>query len=125
MRKRIAAVLGAASVAALLAVAPVAGAQPAAPASISVTATVASQRCQGGDNVAVTFNADATSSSQPVQFRWDFTNNGSFDTRASQDTTVTHVYPDEINVTVRVGAQNADRERVADTVTFATLRCEG
>jgi phosphodiesterase/alkaline phosphatase D-like protein len=125
MRKRIAAVLGAASVAGLLAVAPAAGAQPAAPASISVTASVASQQCQGGDNVLVTLSADATSSSQPVQFRWDFTNNGSFDTRASQNNTVTHVYPDEVNVTARVAAQNPDRERVADTVSFTTLRCEG
>jgi hypothetical protein len=121
-KKRIAAVLAAAAIAGLLAVAP-AGAAPEAPQSISVTASVAGQQCQGGDNVKVSLTADATSTVQPVGYRWDFTNNGSFDTPLIGSPTINHGYPDEVTRTARVVAFNAAGERATDTVTFSTLRC--
>jgi hypothetical protein len=119
MLKRIGATLGAATVAGLIAVAPAA----AAPQAISVTASVSGQVCQGGDFAKVTLQATAQSEAQPVVFRWDFTNNGSFDTPATTRDTVIHGYPDEVNVTARVIAVNSAGERATDTVSFATLRC--
>jgi hypothetical protein len=121
-KRRIAAVLGAAAIAGLLAVAP-AGAAPKAPQSISVSASVAGQQCQGGDSVLVRLKADATSSIQPVAFRWDFTNNGSLDSPLRKAATITHSYPDEVTITARVVTVNAGREKAADTVRFGTLRC--
>ena len=52
---------------------------------IAVTAFVENQVCMGGDFVQVTFSATSRSTVQPVGFRWDFTNNGSFDTARSTD----------------------------------------
>jgi hypothetical protein len=123
VKKRMAATIGATVIAGLLA-AP-ASAAPATPQVISVSAFVSSQDCLGGDFVMVTLSADVESSVQPVGFRWDLTNNGSFDTPLRGNPMVQQVYPDEINVTARVLAVNAARERATDTVSFATLRCEG
>ena len=92
--------------------------------SLTVTAFVENQVCMGGDFVRVTFSASANSSSQPVGFRWDFTNNGSFDTARSTDPDASAVYPDEAAVTARVGAINREGDRVQDTISFVTLRCE-
>lgn len=121
LKKRIAAVLGAATMAGLLATGPVS----ATPQALSVTASVTDQVCQGGDFVRVTLTAFAQSSSQPVRYRWDFTNNGSFDTGIRTNPTVSNLYPDEVTVTARVGAGNPEGDRAQDTVTFGTLRCEG
>jgi hypothetical protein len=96
----------------------------AAPESLTVTASVMDQTCISNDRVQVTLTAVADSSSQPVRFTWDSTNNGSFDTPASTDPTVTFTYPDEVNRTARVGAKNPERNKAMDTVTFQTLRCE-
>ena len=97
------------------------GASPAhAYGSFTVTGVVVSQRCLSGDFVLVTLTATAT---DPAAFAWDFTNNGSFDSMPSTNPTVRHVYPDETNVTARVGAINQARETDVDLVSFATLRC--
>jgi hypothetical protein len=96
----------------------------AAPDSLTVTAFVQDQTCISNDIVAVTLSATAESSSSPVRFRWDFTNNGSFDTPPSTDATVVRNYPDELNRTARVGARNPEGNLAQDTVQFQTIRCE-
>ncbi|MEP6937380.1 MAG: PKD domain-containing protein [Chthoniobacterales bacterium] len=62
---------------------------------------------------------------QAARYRWDFNNDGVFDTVASSNPTVTHRYPDEKRVTARVRAVNANGVRAFDTVTFTTIRCGG
>lgn len=96
------------------------------PLAINVEGFVVDQQCvgTGGDFVEVTLSAMAQSTVQPVRYAWDFTANGSFDTGPLADPTVQNVYPDEVNVTVRVGAANRNREVDVDTFSFATLRCE-
>src|SRR5262249_20950152 len=106
---------------ALLAAAPM-HAQSNAP--LAVTALVENQTCLGGDFVQVTLSASATSDTQPVGFRWDFTNDGRFDTQRSTETSVVHVYPDESNVTAKVGAVNKLGEQARDTISFSTLNCK-
>ena len=123
LKKRVAAVLAATAVAGLFAIGS-AQAGPKTPQALSVTAAVVDQQCRGGDFVRVTLTATAASTSQPVRYRWDFTNNGSFDTPVLANPTVSRLYPDEVNVTARVGAGNAEGDRATDTVTFSTLRCE-
>lgn len=62
----------------------------------------------------------ATSSSQPVGFRWDFTNDGKFDTQRSTDSNVVQIYADESVFTAKVGAINKACERAQDSITFST-----
>jgi uncharacterized protein (DUF58 family) len=98
-------------------------AAPAAQA-LTVNAFVVRQVCINGDVVAVTLSATV----QPrvvVTYRWDFTNNGTLDTAASRNPTVTHRYPDERRITARVVATTANGMRAVDTVTFTTRRCGG
>ena len=124
MRKMSLAAILAASMAVVAVAAGPAIARPAAPATLTVTASVASQVCQANGNfVDVTLTAVAESSSSVRGYRWDFTNNGSFDTRANSNPTVVHTYADEINVTARVGAKNTEGNTAFDTVAFSTLRC--
>lgn len=92
--------------------------------ALSVTAFVQDQVCLGGDFVQVTYSATAQSGVHPIGFRWDFTNDGKFDTALSTDATATKVFPDESVVTTRVGALNKTGERSVDTITFSTLRCK-
>lgn len=101
----------------------VAVARPQTPAFISVEGYMADQACQGGDNVPTTLTAKARSSSRPVMYRWDFTNNGSFDTLPNRNPRVMTTYADEVNVTALVEATNPDGDVATDTVTFGTLRC--
>ena len=99
----------------------------AAPGAQALTANafVVRQVCINGDVVAVTLSATV----QPnvaVTYRWDFTNNGTLDTAASRNPTVTHRYLDERRITARVVATNiANGVRAVDTVTFTTRRCGG
>ncbi len=99
----------------------------AAPGAQALTgkAFVVRQVCINGDVVAVTLSATV----QPrvvVTYRWGFTNNGTLDTAASRNPTVTHRYPDERRITARVVATNiANGVRAVDTVTFTTRRCGG
>jgi len=92
--------------------------------AITVTAFVENQVCMGGDFVQVTYSATAQSDSHPVGFRWDFRNDGKFDTALSTDPSATRIFPDETVVTTRVGALNKAGQRAQDTITFSTLRCE-
>jgi uncharacterized protein (DUF58 family) len=92
--------------------------------ALTVNAFVVRQSCVNGDVVAVTLSATV----QPnvlVKYRWDFTNNGTLDTIASTNPTVTHRYPDERRITARVVAIRPNGVRVSDTVTFTTRRCGG
>ena len=92
--------------------------------ALTVNAFVVRQSCINGDVVAVTLSATV----QPrvvVTYRWDFTNNGTLDTAASRNPTVTHRYPDERRITARVVAIRPNGVRASDTVTFTTRRCGG
>ena len=114
--------LGAALLALLLVAAPV---QPGftAPA-VTLTASVQDQQCQGGDFVNVTLTATLNPPQRNVRFSWDFNNDGIFDTAPSTNPTVTTQYPDEVNATATVKATKGTRS-ATDSVSFATLRCEG
>ena len=96
---------------------------PAAQA-LTVNAFVVKQTCVNGDIVAVTLSA-TVSPAQPAKYRWDFTNNGTFDTALNSNPRVTHNYPDERRITARVRAVNAQGMVAIDTVTFTTRRCTG
>jgi uncharacterized protein (DUF58 family) len=98
-------------------------AAPAAQA-LTVTAFVVKQVCLNGDTVQVTLSA-TVSPAQPARYRWDFTNNGSFDTALNSNPKVTHNYPDETRFTARVRMVNAQGMVRFDTVTFTTRRCTG
>ena len=78
---------------------------PAAQA-LTVNAFVVKQTCVNGDIVAVTLSA-TVSPAQPAKYRWDFTNNGTFDTALNSNPRVTHNYPDERRFTARVRVVNA------------------
>ena len=96
---------------------------PAAQA-LTVNAFVVKQTCVNGDIVAVTLSA-TVSPAQPAKYRWDFTNNGTFDTALNSNPRVTHNYPDERRFTARVRVVNAQGMVAIDTVTFTTRRCTG
>jgi uncharacterized protein (DUF58 family) len=98
-------------------------AAPAAQA-LTVTAFVVKQTCLNGDFVQVTLSA-TVSPAQPAKYRWDFTNNGTFDTALNSNPKVTHNYPDERRITARVRMVNAQGMVRFDTVTFTTRRCSG
>jgi hypothetical protein len=93
-----------------------------APQAITVTGYMVDQACLSGDIVQVMLTAKARSTSKPVQYQWDFTNNGSFDTPPGPPS-VTTTYGDEVNVTALVKATNPANETDTDTVTFGTLNC--
>src|SRR6476469_5479022 len=88
----------------------------------TVTAFVVKQTCVNGDVVAVTLSA-TVSPAQPAKYRWDFTNNGTFDTALNSNPRVIHNYPDERRITARVRMVNAQGMVRFDTVTFTTRRC--
>jgi PKD repeat protein len=90
----------------------------------TLTAMVTDQVCQGGDNVNVTLTATLSPPKTGVTYTWDFNNDGIFDTAPSTDPTVTHLYPDEANVTATVKVTKG-RRSATDSVTFATIRCGG
>lgn len=116
------ALLGAALLGLLLLAVPVQNAFTA-PDAPTLTASVQDQQCQGGDFVNVTLTATLNPPQQNVRFRWDFNNDGIFDTAASPNPTVTTRYPDEVNATATVRVQKGDKS-ATDSVSFATLRCE-
>ncbi len=99
---------------------------PAAQA-LTVTAFVVKQTCVSGSElelVQVTLSA-TVQPNQPAKYRWDFTNNGTFDTALSSSPSVTHRYPHETRITARVRAVNAGGRIAFDTVTFTTKNCIG
>jgi len=91
--------------------------------TVTLTAVVQNQQCQGGDFVNVTLSATLTPPQQNVRFQWDFNNDGVFDTPLSTNPTVNHLYPDEVNVTAVVKVVKGARS-ATDPITFSTLRCE-
>jgi hypothetical protein len=97
---------------------------PSGQGAPTLTAVVQDQQCQGGDFVNVTLSATLTPPVQNVRFQWDFNNDGIFDTPLSPNPTVTHLYPDETNVTAVVRVVKG-RHSATDPVTFTTLRCGG
>jgi uncharacterized protein (DUF58 family) len=92
--------------------------------ALTVNAFVVRQSCVNGDIVAVTLSA-TVQPNQILRYRWDFNNDGIFDTLPSFNPTVTHRYRDEVMRTARVRAVNANGVRAVDTVTFRTRRCGG
>jgi uncharacterized protein (DUF58 family) len=90
----------------------------------TLTAVVQDQQCQGGNMVNVTLTAVLDRHPRGVQYEWDFDNDGVFDTPLSPDPTVTHLYPDETDVTAVVRAVKGGRH-ATDSVTFTTLSCGG
>jgi uncharacterized protein (DUF58 family) len=103
----------------------IAGASPAmaAPRALQVTAVFVSAQCQGGDFANVKLTAQTSGSTGDVMYKWDWTNNGSFDTRALQNPSVQHLYGDELTVTARVGARDSTGATATDTIQFSTPRC--
>ncbi len=115
------ALMGALVVGLLMLVAPLPSSH-AAPA-VTLTASVQDQQCQGGDFVNVTLSATLNPPQRNVRYQWDFNNDGVFDTAASRNPTVTHLYPDETNQTAVVKVTKGTRS-ATDSVTFSTLDCE-
>jgi hypothetical protein len=123
IKKHWIAVLGVAVLGLLLVAAPVQTGL-AAPAAPVITASVQNQQCQGGDRVNVTLTATLNPPKSGVRYSWDFNNDGIFDTAENPNPTVTTRYPDEVNATATVKVTKGTNS-ATDSVTFATLRCEG
>ena len=98
----------------------------AAPSAQALTANafVVRQSCVNRDIVQVTLSA-TVQPNQRVKYRWDFNNDGVFDTGLLLSPTITHRYGDELIRTARVMAVNANGVRAFDRVTFRTRRCGG
>jgi uncharacterized protein (DUF58 family) len=93
--------------------------------ALTVNAFVVTQTCVNGDVVAVTLSA-TVQPNQRVRYRWDFNNDGIFDTPLLLNPTVTRRYGDELRRTARVMAVRvANGVRAFDRVTFTTRRCTG
>ena len=92
--------------------------------ALTVNAFVVRQSCVNGDIVQVTLSATVQPHLQ-VRYRWDFNNDGIFDTGLLMSPTVTHRYGDELMRTARVVAVPANGARAFDRVTFRTRRCGG
>src|SRR4029077_10254275 len=90
--------------------------------TVTLTAVVQDQQCQGGDFVNVTLSATLNPPAPRVRFQWDFNNDGIFDTPLSSSPTVTHLYPDEVNVTAVVKAVKG-RRSATDSDTFSISPC--
>jgi hypothetical protein len=118
MRKVVIGIMGAAFAATIWSAAPAV----AAPTALQVKAQFVSAQCQGGDFANVKLTAQSRGGTGTVQYKWDFTNNGSFDSPASTNPTITHLYGDELTVTARVGARDSSGATAMSTVTFTTPR---
>ena len=89
--------------------------------TVTLTALVQNQQCQGGDFVNVTLTATLNPPAPNVRFQWDFNNDGIFDTALSSNPTVSNLYPDEVNVTAVVRAMKNNGTGGRDSVTFSTV----
>ena len=92
--------------------------------ALTVNGFVVRQSCVNGDIVQVTLSATVQPNLQ-VKYRWDFNNDGIFDTGHLMNPTVTHRYGDERLRTARVVAVRPNGVRAFDRVTFMTRRCTG
>ena len=79
------------------------------PLRSTLTAVVQDQQCQGGDRVNVTLTATLNPPQQNVQYHWDFNGDGIWDTQLNPNPTVSHLYPDEVNVTAVVEREEKHR----------------
>ena len=100
--------------------APSAFTEPAAP---TLTASVVSQQCQGGNGVNVSLTAVLSPDRRGVLYAWDLNNDGIFETVPDANPTVTAFYPDEVVVTATVAVMRNGRTKGTDSVTFETVRC--
>ena len=96
----------------------------AATQSLTVTAAVESQSCINKDFVQVNLTAVAQSDTNPVVFRWDFTNDGVFDTKRSTNPSAIAILPDETLIVSKVKAINPAGEVARDKVRYTTIRCK-
>jgi uncharacterized protein (DUF58 family) len=92
--------------------------------ALTVNGFVVRQSCVNRDIVQVTLSA-AVQPNQRVKYRWDFNNDGVFDTGLLLSPTITRRYGDELMRTARVVAINANGVRAFDRVSFRTRRCSG
>jgi uncharacterized protein (DUF58 family) len=92
--------------------------------ALTVNAFVVRQACVNSDVVAVTLSA-TVQPTQPVRYRWDFNNDGVWDTAFSFSPRVIIRRHEERRFTMRVMAVNARGVRAFDTVTFFTRSCGG
>ena len=92
--------------------------------ALTVNGFVVRQSCVNRDIVQVTLSA-TVQPNQQVRYRWDFNNDGVFDTGLLVNPTVTHRYVDEAIRTARVVAIPANGVRAFDRVSFRTMRCGG
>jgi PKD repeat protein len=89
----------------------------------TLTASVVSQQCQGGNGVNVTFTAVLSPNRPGVLYAWDFNNDGVLDTVPDANPTVTTLYPDESVEIATVSVIKNNRTRLSDSITFQTVRC--
>jgi hypothetical protein len=88
-----------------------------------LTAIVANQRCLTGDDVYVTYSASLDPPGEGILYRWDFNNDGLFDTDPNPDPTAHTGYPKDVLITARVQASNG-RQTMQATVRFRTMHCD-
>jgi len=93
------------------------------PAATTLTSSVVSQQCQGGNGVNVSLTAVLSPPRSGVLYAWDLDNDGIFETTPDANPTVTHLYPDEMVVTATVAVMKGGRTRGTDSITFQTVRC--
>jgi hypothetical protein len=94
-----------------------------APAAPTLTASVVSQQCQGGNGVNVTLTAVLSPNRTGVLYAWDFNSDGVLDTVPDANPTVTTLYPDEMVQTATVSVIKNGRTKLSDSITFQSLRC--
>jgi len=93
------------------------------PAATTLTASVVSQQCRGGDGVSVALTAVLSPNRTGVLYAWDLDNDGVFETTPDANPTVSAFYPDEVVATATVAVMKGGRTRATDAVTFQTVRC--
>jgi len=95
----------------------------AAPAATTLTASVVSQACNGGNDVNVVLTAVLSPARSGVTYAWDFNGDGILDTAADANPTVTAVYTDEVVATATVFVMKGAQTKGSDSITFQTVRC--
>ena len=91
--------------------------EPAAP---TLTASVVSQQCQGGNDVNVVLTAVLSPNRTGVLYAWDLNNDGVFETVPDANPTVTALFPDEMVTTASVAVMKNGRVKLTDSITFQT-----
>ena len=124
MRRIHATVLGAAMAASLLGAVPaVASPIGGSPTALRTEGFVVDMQCSSGDFALVSLSARSKGGEGVVKYRWDWTNNGTFDTPGSENPGARHQYPDEASFTARVGVRDGAGHVGADQVEFVTIEC--